>query len=180
MMKKIVLLITVCIPLLGRSQNVSSVHAYELLGAYTGYGYAVNVGYVNYFSDRFLGRLNFFYSQEQKTATETLYHQVYGVDLYVGYTIKYFRTIETYVNLLGGLTISMEQGNFTGSPTDYKGLKHGGMVGFEAEKYLNTNFSIMACFNQRYLLNPTDQWGSLRWYAQVGIRYHLANLNREE
>lgn len=180
MLTRFVLLIILCIPFAGKTQNVSSVHACELLGACTADGYAAHIGYINYISERLLARLDFFYGKEKKTTLETLHHQAYGVDLYAGYTVKYFRSIETYVNVLGGLTASAEQGNFTGSPVEFKGIKYGGMAGLEAEKYLNVNFSVITCFNQRFMHNPNDQWGSLRWYAQIGIRFHIASLKREE
>jgi len=179
MFKKVFLISVIFLPFAGSGQNIDAKHAYEALGAYTGHGYVAAAGYVHHISVRTLLRLDFFYSQEQRTTVETLHHQLYGADFYVGYTIKYVRSLEMYLSLLAGGTVSKEQGNFTDSPVDYQRIKYGGLGGFEAEKYFNEKWSLMACFNQRYLLDKDVQWGNLRWNAQLGVRFHLAKSRRE-
>ena len=161
---------------MANAQSEKAERAIGVMFSKTKYGQSYHLGYITFVSDRWQIRGDFTLTQESKGSAT---HKAMGLDLYTGYTLKYLHLINAYIKVVGGVTVSSESGTVGNKESDYKAIKTGAIGGLEMEKYFNTKFSVVGCFNQHYVLNSNDRWGDLRWYAQLGVRYHIALLAKE-
>lgn len=103
-------------------------------------------------------------------------YRIIGMDASLLYVI--YNTSTLYICLKGGATITnnrlltpINEGNRLEYHDEFK---YGVLGGFEIERMLGIHKenSFIAGW-QQYYLNPSDSWGTKRWYAFMGFRFKI-------
>lgn len=122
-------------------------------------------------------RLNGFYLHDYSYEIK---HKATGVDLMFGFTPFNISDIFYGSILLGG-TYSNDKLISNSTPQNFsKGLtasRLGALLGAEVSAFLSRsgNLSVVGSFTQR-TFSHQENWGNLRWYATLGIRYHFITM----
>lgn len=200
-MRTIILLILLSLPILTFAQRGAHTDAIEisvgctrfgenkLTSSYGNIGFGTyKVGYLCYFKPKWYFQAAAWHSREVfngETASSTatlnsnlLHHNVIGSDFYVGYSILGGPDAKFNINILGGATMSLENGawkNIEDQDTDsFNKSKVGGVIGAEVEYYFTPRWSLLLHANEHFVGTSSDvEWGYKRWYVMAGLRYHF-------
>jgi len=133
-------------------------------------------GFVKYFGNKWYWKANLYYLSGKDDGIK---FTSIGADFAPSYTLV---TIGEgiYLNLRGGLTMSMDKLNpaivvydaaGNANKEDYSTLKFGVFGGFESEIFINDKFVFVVGANQRYMFK--SEFGNNRYFATAGIRYNF-------
>lgn len=126
-------------------------------------------------------KLSLFY--EQGSGKEIRYRTI-GMDAALLYAVYYNRIL--YVHIKGGANVSndalltpLREGS---ERNYYNRFKFGVLGGLELEWLLNRRrtTSFILGWDQRYLFNKDDSWGTERWYGYAGIRFKVSKKNENQ
>ncbi len=177
--------------------------AVEIGGGATDTGGTLYAGYIHYFKNnsknKYFGRIpcpgdkssqlqflpNRMYGKaavfyESGSGNNIQYTSV-GLDLAFYYTLLQINE-SIFINAKGGATISSDRMNdnneVNGAQTDYTKMKYGLLAGGEVEWFLLPRLAVVGGLDHRVVLNNTDPWGNIRWFASAGVRWDLVKKKR--
>lgn len=122
-------------------------------------------------------RLNGFYLQDYSYEIK---HKAYGVDLMFGFTPFNISDV-FYGSILAGGTYSSDRLTPNSAAQNFSreltASRLGALLGAEVSAFLSRsgNLSVVGSFTQR-TFSHQENWGKLRWYATLGIRYHFITM----
>ncbi|MEM6734657.1 MAG: hypothetical protein AAF620_01185 [Bacteroidota bacterium] len=156
-------------------RHVKGIKSVDVLYGFNKYGNSVNIGFVNYFSEKIYGKVNLFnaeLTQEvvvSETRTLDLDFQRLGVDILGAYTGINFNEV-VFINGIGGLTLTYNQ--FKDSEVDFDSkIKPGIAGGVEIEVFPIDRIAIISNFIQKYTLG--EEYSDTRYYINFGLRINF-------
>ncbi len=152
----------------------------EIGGGVTKYGNFYQGGFVLFTGTRFYGK-SLLYYETGKGPSSAYNYRDFGMTITGNYTIlppfreRYFLNavfgvVASKDGLQNPLALQDQNGNVYKS--DLGQFKYGVLGGVELEAFISDRFVFTLGWNSRYVL-PNTQWGSVRWYGNVGVRYNF-------